>query len=199
MKTALALRDLPLLRGTLLFAVLLSLFGLTLLKIAHDGAKEMREQHGRILAQHRNIRENLSRLATDEREIRQKLARYEDLVKHGYLNQEQRLEWVEQIRRIKVRRKLIEVNYELAAQQSLDKTDSVGYELMSSAMKLQMRLLHEEDLLNFLADLRGSVRAYLRIRSCALERLPKSNGRPSDAAELKAECLIDWITLRERP
>ena len=79
-----------------------------------------------------------------------------------------------------------------------DRADGTHYELMSSAMKLQMRLLHEEDLLNFLADLRDSVSAYLRIRRCDLDRLPRSGNMPVTSAELKAECLIDWLTLREQ-
>lgn len=198
MKPVLDLRDMPLIRGSILFALLLSMLGFGLVKIAHDGSKEMRESHGRIMGQRREIRDMLSRLGAEEQEIRQKLVRYQDLMKHGYLNPEHRLEWVEQIGKIKERRKLFEVNYELAPQRSIDNGDGAGFELMSSTMKLQMRLLHEEDLLNFLADLRGSVRAYLRLRSCTVERLPKNGERPASAAGLQAECLIDWITLRER-
>jgi len=74
-----------------------------------------------------------------------------------------------------------------------------GYEFMSSAMKLQMQLLHEGDLLGFLADLRANVRALIVVRQCNVERIARatSNERGTQA-QLKADCDIDWITLREK-
>jgi hypothetical protein len=69
---------------------------------------------------------------------------------------------------------------------------------MSSSMKVQMQLLHEDDLLGFLADLRTGVRALLVVRRCDVERLaPQAGSDRATRAQLKADCEIDWITLRE--
>ncbi len=198
MKPSLDLRDLPLIRGSILLSLLLSMLGLGLVKVSHDGSTEMREILERLRSQRREIKEMQARLRSDEQEIRRTRLRYEEITKRGYLNREHRLEWVERIRKIREQRKLIEVNYELAPQQSVSNADGSGFEVMSSTMRLRMRLLHEEDLLNFLADLRGSVQAYLSIRSCIVERLPQIGELPTTAAGLQAECLIDWLTLRER-
>lgn len=195
MKTDLNLGDLPRIRAALLFALLSSLLGLGLAKSSLDLSKAMRESHARVLGQHREIQGMLARARDEEREIRQKLARYEELIKRGYVGPEHRLEWVARIREIKERRKLLAVQYELSPQSSVGNADAGGYELRSSSMKLRMQLLHEDDLLNFLADLKGSVQAYIRVRSCDVERL--SGDRQITAAQLKAECLIDWITWRE--
>jgi hypothetical protein len=68
---------------------------------------------------------------------------------------------------------------------------------MSSTMNLQMPLLHENDLLGFLADLRRNVHAHLMVRDCAIERGAQAQER-CVAAQLRAVCTIDWITLREK-
>ena len=198
MEPTISLRDLPRIRWSLLFALLLSLLGFGIVKSSLDLLKEMQETHARVLGKRQEIQGMLSRVRNEELEIRQKLARYEELVKHGYVGQEHRLEWVAQIRAVKERRKVFGVKYELAPQQSIDNAAGGGYELMSSSMKLQMQLLHEEDLLDFLTDLRGSVQAYLRIRACDVERLATGGNQQLTSAQLKAECTIDWITWRVR-
>ena len=64
-------------------------------------------------------------------------------------------------------------------------------------MRLQMQLLHEGELLGFLAELRNAVQALVQVRSCSIERIaPSSAGRGSNA-QIKADCTLEWITLRE--
>ena len=64
-------------------------------------------------------------------------------------------------------------------------------------MKLRMELLHENDLLNFLADLRAEVQGYIRVSGCDLARSPTAVPNHGPAAQLHATCDIDWITIRE--
>ena len=69
-----------------------------------------------------------------------------------------------------------------------------------------LRRLHPDDSLlaldteaHFIDDLNASARAYLRVRKCDVERLPKSPGdNAAVPPQLGAECTIDWITIRER-
>ena len=72
-----------------------------------------------------------------------------------------------------------------------------GFELMASQMKLQMQLLHEGELLAFLAELRRSVEALIQVRSCAVERIPANNTERGRNAQLKADCTLEWITLKD--
>ena len=101
---------------------------------------------------------------------------------------------VEQIRKIKTTRKLLDVLYELEPQQVLDGTNASGFVFMVNNMRLQMQLLHEDDLLVFLADLRDGMRAYTSVKSCNVMR----QARPGSSVQLSADCSVDWITLRER-
>jgi hypothetical protein len=113
------------------------------------------------------------------------------------IGEEQRLEWVELLDEIRDRRKLIEIHYEFSPQRALDgddaRTESFG--LHASAMKLQARLLHEEDLTRLLDDLRRQARALIQIKRCDVSRPPRTD---TDSLQyLRADCLIDWMTLRE--
>lgn len=167
-------------------------------RIARDGARKAE-------AERADIRGKLGRARDEEQEIRAKITRYQDLVRRGYITAEQRLDWIERIAQIRTARKLIDVQYELAPQKPVDSSllpegaAGGGYEFMTSTMKLQMQLLHEADLLGFLTDLRASVPALLLVRSCDVERTPPSGGSERGMrGQLKADCEIDWITLREK-
>lgn len=154
-------------------------------------------------AQRNEIRGKLSRAREEEQEIRRKIARYNDLAARGIVGDERRLEWVEQIRRIRQARRLLDVQYEIAPQRVLDTSELPGgsgkFDFFASATRLKMDLLHEEDLLNFLADLRATMPAHLQVDSCVVERsAPAGGGERGLAARLKAECAIDFITIREK-
>lgn len=156
------------------------------------------------LAQRSDIESRLARANEEEAEIRQKIGRYQFMATRGYIGQEHRLEWVERIAQIKSARRLIDIQYELSPQKPVESgvlpsgSLAGGHEFMASTMKLQMQLLHEEDLLGFLNDLTGSVQAFLHVRGCSVERLPKTGAERGTTAQLKADCTIDWITMREK-
>ena len=145
----------------------------------------------------------LARARDEEAEIKKKIARYNELSARGVFGEEHRLDWVEHIRAIKNERKLFDIQYEITPQQTIDAATlpgaSASYEFLSSTMQMRMKLLHEEDLLNFIADLRGTAQAFIRVRRCDVERLPKATGESRGLPpQLAAECTIEWITVRER-
>jgi hypothetical protein len=158
---------------------------------------ELAHQRARALQQETQAR--LARVNEDEREIRAKIARYQELVGSGRIAPERRLEWVETLRHVKESRKLLGLDYEIAPQHPLDdkQPEAGGHLFLASTMKLEMPLLHEDDLLGLIADLKRQVHAIVSVRSCAIERTPGGGGR-AIAATLKAQCVIDWITLQEK-
>ena len=62
-------------------------------------------------------------------------------------------------------------------------------------MKLQMKLLHEGDLLNFINDVRREAKAYVRVRNCTVTRTTRSGSPTGETALLNADCQLDWITI----
>lgn len=163
------------------------------------------EKKGHVAAKaaRSEIQGRLARARDEEIEVKNKIARFNELTGRGLIGLERRLDWIERIRQIKNTRKLLDVQYEIAPQQPVDTAilpgSSAGFEFMSSSMVLRMQLLHEGDLLNFLTDLRESAQAFLRVRKCDLQRLPKSTGDGRGIPpQLGADCTIDWITVREQ-
>ena len=65
-------------------------------------------------------------------------------------------------------------------------------------MKVDLALLHEEDLLRFLADLRQSGNAFYSVRKCALSRTGQALGGATMTPRLSAQCEIDLSTIIDR-
>lgn len=149
------------------------------------------------------VQAKLARAKDEEQELLTKIGRFQQLEKRGYFEPEQRLDWVEQINRIKTERRLYEIQYELAPQKPLDAATlpggaiAGGYEFMTTPMQLRMQLLHEEDLFSLIGDLQRGAKAYLRQRSCVIDRVPRVGERGTNA-QLNALCTLDWVTVREK-
>ena len=135
-------------------------------------------------------------MKSEEGEIRQKAAVFDRLAARGVIGEEERLEWVELLNEIRDRRRLPEVQYEFAPQRALERAGAGASGLYASAMKLQAQLLHEEDLVRLLGDLRERAPALIQVKRCDLSRLPAADTGKLRQGSLRADCLIDWITLR---
>ena len=142
-------------------------------------------------------REKLLRIADEEREVNEKLAVYRRLKDLGIIGSERRLEWADAMKRIRAQRALIDLRFRVQPQQQIaslpGKPGSVDF--YSSTMTVNLALLHEEDLLGFLADLRASGNAYYAVQRCGLTRTGVSPTAPNLAARLNVECDVDLITI----
>lgn len=196
--------DLLRLRWSVIASLLLILAGAGVVMMARDALDLARREAAAATAQRREVNDRLSRATDEEHEIRQKIGRYQEIVALGHIGQEQRLAWVEEISRSKAQRKLLDLEYEILPQKPADGILAPAgpvtgtLEFVSSTMKLRMQLLHEDDLLGFLADLRANIRALLHVRDCAIERIPRTGGEKANSAQLHAECTLEWVTLKER-
>jgi hypothetical protein len=71
-------------------------------------------------------------------------------------------------------------------------------DFFASTMRVQLQLLHEEDLLRFLADLRDSGNAFYAVRRCLVSRTGQPPTGTGIAPRLRGECEIDLITMVDR-
>jgi hypothetical protein len=152
-------------------------------------------------AERQAAQDRLARANDEEREIRSRLVDYRKLLDRGVIGDEQRLEWVDRIAEIKAARKLFDVRYTIEAQRPVEYPGVAGggdVEFLASAMKLDMALLHEEDLFRFLDDLRRALSAQVVIRSCTLQRGERGAPERGLAPRLNAACDIDLVTIRDR-
>ena len=182
------------LRWNLLLFLTTALLGAAMLLYSLNLLTDAQKIHKQAMAKRGEVQGKLANARNEEQELLDKFSRYQNIVARGYIGGERRLDWIEQIRKIKTTRKLLDVIYELEPQQVLDGSNASGFDFMVSNMRLQLQLLHEEDLLFFLSDLRDDVRAHTSVKSCNVMR----QTRPGSSVQLAADCSIDWITLRER-
>jgi hypothetical protein len=144
--------------------------------------------------------DRLARIAEEEREVREKLDVYKHLKRLNIIGEERRLEWADAVARIRNQRELLDLTYRVDRQKLLKsvpgKPGSIDF--FASTMTVQLDLLHEEDLLRFLSDLRESGNAYYAVKSCDLRRTGQAATGTTITPRLRASCEIDLITVLDR-
>jgi hypothetical protein len=147
-------------------------------------------------------REKLARISEEEREVKERIEVYRRLRELHIIGKERRLDWADAIQRIRINREMLDVRYRIEPQKLL--TSIVGkpgkVEFNVSAMKLELALLHEGDLLGFLDDLRDAGNAYVSVRKCIISRSGPTTVPPGALTltpRLRAECQIDLITVMD--
>ncbi|MBZ0095872.1 MAG: hypothetical protein K8H75_10965 [Sulfuricella sp.] len=190
--------DFPLIRKA--FIVLIASLLLSAALVGAGRTIRLKQQDDMTQAQvQRNDANNKRRQAENDRqEIQDYQSRFVTLRERGFVGEERRLDWIEHIQHIRESRKLLPITYEISAQRvfQLGPEVSIGdLELRGSKMQLQMNLLHEGDLLNFLDDLKD--KGFYTVQECKVKR---AGAEPESAhLPLAAECVIYWLTLGERP
>lgn len=195
--------DLKRLRIPLVAALLLAGLGAAALMLTENNlaeAEQLRKAgHDRLVA----ARAQLAKVSEEEQEIRNNLVQFKQISDRGMTGAEKRLEWIETLAAIQKKRRLFQVQYNLDPQRAVDypgvaqNQKGGGGTFMASRVKLELQLLHEEDLLNFFADLRATGESFASLRSCSISRAEGvvTGGGPL-RARLRASCVIDMITLK---
>lgn len=161
-----------------------------------DAQKAEHERNAATTARNQ-IEQRLRQVRTEEQEIKERTQLLKQLQDSGITGEEKRLDWMEMLRDTQRELRLPGMNYEFGAQTTLDSKDDATYAWFSSPMRLQLRLLHEEDLLNFLARVQKNAKALVVVRSCKLATLPRQTDGREVMAQLSAECEMQWLTVRQ--
>jgi hypothetical protein len=184
----------------LVLAVALLAAGGGLIWGADQALKSARRGAAAAQAERQRSTERLARIAEEEREVKEKISVYQRLKALNIIGDERRLEWADALTRIRTQRELLDLRYRIERQRLLlsapGKPGNVDF--FASAMRVELALLHEEDLLRFLSDLRNSGNAFYSVRSCALTRSGASASGTAIASRLRADCNIDLITIVDR-
>jgi len=164
-----------------------------------------RAEYAAMVGEHAALSERVARMAKDERAIQDYLPTYLDLQARGVLGEERRRDWIDAMSRFKTARGLYDAKYAIEPRRvlaMLPQAAAADIELRASRMELDLQLLHEGDLLGFLADLQGMAGAQLLPRDCVIRRLEASvadrgtEGKPGP--QLHAHCSFDLATIAER-
>lgn len=190
-------RDFSLLRNAVLLFLATLALALAAVVASAWQLRQARLEEAAALLERDSARSRLAHAETEKEEIRQFQPQFIELRQHGLVGQERRLDWVEAIRQIQERRRLLPLSYEIDIQQPyrLETMLPTGdYTLLGSRMSLHMDLLHELDLLAFLADLR--LAGTFAVQDCVIRRTEAAAAQPGALAPaLNADCTLNWLTL----
>ena len=130
---------------------------------------------------------------------------YSVLIGQKIIGDDQRLDWIEGLEKIRRMSLVTDFRYSIAPQKIYapkPPIDSGNFDIHYSEMKLQFDLLHEAQLLNFFDALRTGIKGRYQLEGCTLQRtgaaLNEGNNNPAAATYIKAECGGGWITLKNR-
>src|SRR5207253_1221959 len=168
-----------------------------------SAGEAQRSAQGQLAAaqgERRQNNERLARISEEEREVSEKIDVYQRLKQLNILGEERRLEWADAITRIRTQRELLDLRYAVDRQRLLSSAPGkpANVDFYASTMRVDLALLHEEDLVRFLADLRESGNAFYAVRKCALARTGQAVTGATMTPRLRADCEIDLVTIMDR-
>lgn len=180
-------------------AVALLAAGAALIWFAGEARRGAQQELAKAREDHKQTAEKLARIAEEEREVNQKIQVYRQLRQLNILGDEKRLEWADAMTRIRAQRELLDLRYRVDRQRRLASFPAKPgtVDINASTMKVDLALLHEEDLLRFLDDLRDSGNAYFAPRRCSVSRTGQAATGAAIMPRLRAECEIDLITVQD--
>ncbi len=118
---------------------------------------------------------------------------YQALDRAGFIGPEQRVNWIDSLRVAGEAVRLPGVQYQIGAQTPHRLPELPQASLVQSPMTIDLRLVHEGDLMRFLRALAAEQVGVFMLNECTLERLtaePVSHGQPN----LRADCDLSWIS-----
>lgn len=152
-------------------------------QIAQQQLTEARAQLGAA----QNDQENMAAYALE----------YNALAEQKVIGNEQRLDWIEGLEKLRQQGSVLDLKYSIAPQQGYTPNpalDAGNFQLSRSSMTLQMDLLHEEQLLRLLNAMHTQMKGWFMLDGCTLSRADANNA----ASLLKAECTGGWLTMKAR-
>ena len=149
-------------------------------------------------AQLREARIQLNKSGEEKATIVRYLDQYQQLQQFGFVGEEQRINWLDGLRLANQQARLFGVDYQIGAQQPYPfaaELDPGPLMLRQSLMKLNLKLLHEDDLMRFLRTLAQQGAGVFSVNQCMMERAAAGDNLRNQP-NLRAECELAWITLR---
>ncbi len=189
-------RDLRKLSLPLLVALLLGATGLGIAYYTHRDAQQAEAKRQDAERARRQIEQRLAQVRTEEEELKQRTALFQQLERRGIVGDEKRLDWTELLAESQRELRIPGLKYEFGAQVPVDSGHISPYSWYSSPAKLQLRLLHEEDLLRYLERVQAQARAMVLVRSCKLAPVARAGDSREAYAQFVADCDMQWLTIR---
>lgn len=197
--------DIPLMHRSILAVCASALISAAILYVSSGHVESARNSLRNAQNMLNNARSSLATALMDQENMAIYAGEYGALIEQKIIGDDQRLDWIEGMEKIRRRNLVADFRYSIAPQKpyiSQPPIDSGNFDIRYSEMKLQFDLLHEAQLLDFFSALRATIKGRYQLDGCTLQRIgsatPGESNNPNAAAYLRAECSGGWITLKNR-
>jgi hypothetical protein len=187
------LSDWKLMRGSVIAFSLALASSILLIYISSQYAERASKTWHNAQQQLTRAKASLNAAQQEHDNINSYLQPYQRAQQQHLIGVEPRLNWVESLEKLRLQNLVSSFSYNIDPQKTITlPIDTGNFEVHFSAMKLQIELRDEVQLLNFLDALRSQVPGWYRLDSCTLTR------HSPTGAGLKAECDGGWLTLQNK-
>ncbi len=157
-----------------------------------------RQQLAQQQKQLKDARTRLQKSGEEKDLIVRYLDSFRQLERAGFIGEEQRINWLDGLRIANQQADLFGVTYQIGTQAPYVYAAQFNpgqIALSQSVMRLDFRLLHEADLMRFLAALSRQGGGIFAVDQCLLKRID-NRGVIRYQPNLTAECDLSWITAK---
>ena len=192
--------DFALMRWSILAIFASSLVSVVILYGSGDYAEKARKERRSAQDILNDARNRLATAHQDQENMDIYASEYSLLIEDKVIGDDQRLDWMEGLEKIRRQNLVTDFRYTIAPQKIYTPqppVDSGNFDIRYSEMKLQLDLLHEGQLPDFFNALHNQVNGWYQLEGCTLQRTAPGDGAAA-ATYIKAECSGGWITLKNR-
>ncbi len=190
--------DLQALRNPLLALLVVLLAGASAIYYSDQLKAAARQQLVQQQNQLKDARTRLQKSGDEKDIIVRYLDSYRQLERAGFIGEEQRINWLDGLRLANRQADLFGVDYQIETQKPYAHAADLNpgqLALYQSAMRLKFQLLHEDDLMRFLAALARQGGGFFTVDQCSLRRID-TRGVIRYQPNVNADCDLSWITAR---
>ncbi len=190
--------DLQALKNPLLALLAMLLAGTAAIYYSDRLAAAAQQQLVQQQTQMKEARTRLQKSGDEKEVIVRYLDRYRQLERGGFAGEEQRINWLDGLRLANQQADLFGVDYQIGTQRTYPYAASFNpgqIVLNQSVMRLKFRLLHEQDLMRYLASLANQGGGLFTIDQCSLQRID-NRGVIRYQPNFIADCELSWITAK---
>jgi hypothetical protein len=178
------------------FALSLGLSG-ALISLSGTYLEHSQKESQMAQKQLNDSRLQLVAMRSDQENMSSYALEYNALLAQKVIGNEQRLDWMEGLEKLRQKGIVLDFKYTIAPQQAYapnPTVDAGNFQLSRSSMTLQIEMLHEEQLLSLFADMRKELNGWFMLDGCSISR----TGALDDIAPLKANCTGGWFTMKTK-
>jgi hypothetical protein len=182
--------------AVLLAVIVASVAMIRYTSVQHAAAEQERRTQANAT---REAQVRVEKSGQEKQIILQYLPAYQKLEAEGLVGDEQRLEWIEALRKANKQAGLFGVSYQLEPRKAFQVQaiiNPMAQHIQTSDMKLSFGLMHEGDLMRFLDSLSAQHSGLFLVRRCAVDRPVRTDTPPAPRqANLTAKCDLSWLTI----